>query len=139
MFYFYPKDAHTVDLSGIVENLRANITTVRLIDPKNPQVENIIKDLNFVQQRMNLNMSPLKAEKMTVSAILIYDAVNVFANALKGLGLVNKITSEPLQCMKLPFASWSNGFKLINFMRVVSKIFSPYFMWFKCLISSFLD
>lgn len=122
-----------MDLSSVVENLRANITTVRLIDPKSPVVENIVKDLNFVQQRMNLNMAPLKSEKMTVGAILIYDAINVFANALKGLGMVNKINTEPLQCMKLPFTSWSNGFKLINFMRVVSKTFSLCLVWFKCL------
>lgn len=116
------QDAHTVDFSSIVQNLRTNITTVRLIDPLSPFVENIVRDLNFVQQRMNLNMEPLKANKLTVNAILIYDALNVFAKALKGLGMTNKIITEPLQCMNSPFIPWSNGFKLINFMRVVSII-----------------
>jgi len=98
-----------------------------LIDPLNPFVENIVRDLNFVQQRMNLNMEPLKADKLTVNAILIYDAVNVFAKALKGLSMTNEIVTEPLKCMNSPFIPWSNGFKLINFMRVVciiSLIFS---------------
>eukprot|EP00102_Acyrthosiphon_pisum_P020555 XP_016657765.1 PREDICTED: glutamate receptor ionotropic, kainate 1 [Acyrthosiphon pisum] len=112
-------DAHTVDFSSIVQNLRTNITTVRLIDPLSPFVENIVRDLNFVQQRMNLNMEPLKADKLTVNAILIYDAVNVYAKALKGLGMTNKIITEPLQCTDSPFIPWSNGFKLINFMRVI--------------------
>ncbi|XP_022163767.1 glutamate receptor ionotropic, kainate 2-like [Myzus persicae] len=112
-------DAHTVDFSGIVQNLRTNITTVRLIDPLSPFVENIVRDLNFVQQRMNVNMEPLKADKLTVNSILIYDAVNVFAKALKGLGMINKIITEPLQCKNSPFIPWSNGFKLINFMRVI--------------------
>lgn len=102
-----------------MQNLRTNITTVRLIDPLNPFVENIVRDLNFVQQRMNLNMEPLKADKLTVNAILIYDAVNVYAKALKGLSMKNEFITEPLQCMNSPFIPWSNGFKLINFMRVV--------------------
>lgn len=81
-----------------------------------------MRDLNFVQQRMNLNMEPLKADKLTVNSILIYDAVNVYAKALKGLGMTNKIITEPLQCKNSPFIPWSNGFKLINFMRVVRTI-----------------
>lgn len=105
-----------------MQNLRTNITTVRLIDPLSPFVENIVRDLNFVQQRMNVNMEPLKADKLTVNSILIYDAVNVFAKALKGLGMINKIITEPLQCKNSPFIPWSNGFKLINFMRVVSMV-----------------
>ncbi|XP_025421256.1 glutamate receptor ionotropic, kainate 2-like isoform X2 [Sipha flava] len=111
-------DAHTVDFSGVVQNIRTNITTVRLIDPSNPVVENIVKDLNFVQQRMNLNIAPLQAHKLTVNAILIYDAVNVYAKALEGLGKT-RVTAEPLQCKSSPFVSWSNGFKLIHFMRVI--------------------
>lgn len=102
-----------------MQNIRTNITTVRLIDPANPLVENIVRDLNFVQQRMNLNIAPLQAYKLTVNAILIYDAVNVYAKALEGLGKT-KVVAESLQCMNSPFISWSNGFKLINFMRVVS-------------------
>lgn len=112
-----------MDFSGIVLNLRTNITTVRLIDPTNPVVENIVKDLNFVQQRMNLNMKPLQVDKLTINSILLYDAVNVFARTLKGLGTSGKISTEPLQCMNAPFTSWSNGFKVINFMRVVSILF----------------
>ncbi|VVC31583.1 Ionotropic glutamate receptor, L-glutamate and glycine-binding domain,Receptor, ligand binding [Cinara cedri] len=112
-------DAHTVDFSGIVHDLRTNITTVRLIDPSNPLVENIVKDLNFVQQRMNMNIEPLKADKLTINSILIYDAIHVFAQALKGLGMTKKIVTESLQCLNSPFTSWSNGFKLINFMRVI--------------------
>lgn len=68
---------------------------------------------------MNLNVETLKTEKLTVKAILIYDAVNVFAKALQGLS-ANNITAERLQCTNSPFTSWSHGFKLINFMRVVS-------------------
>lgn len=105
-----------------MQNLRTNITTVRLIDPTNTYAGNIVKDLNFVQQRMNLNMAPLQVDQLTVDAILMYDAVNVYANALKGLYMTSKIIAEPLQCMNSPFVSWSHGFKLINFMRVVSTI-----------------
>lgn len=72
----------------------------------------------------------MKAEKLTVKAILIYDAVNVFAKALQGLS-VNNITAEHLQCTNSPFISWSHGFKLINFMRVVSvySLSDIFLMW----------
>lgn len=103
-----------------MQDLRTNVTTVRLIDPTSPMVENIVKDLNFVQQRMNVNMAPLQANKVTVDSILIYDAINVFARTLQGLGTSNKVAAENLQCMNSPFASWSKGFKVMNFMRVVS-------------------
>lgn len=92
------------------------------MDSSSPLVENTIKDLNFVQQRMNLNMEPLQADKLTVNAILLYDAVNVFAKAMESLGTINKITAQPLQCMNSPFTSWSNGFRVINFLRVVSLV-----------------
>lgn len=65
-------------------------------------------------------MKPLQVDKLTINSILIYDAVNVFARTLKGLSTSGKISTEPLKCMNSPFTSWSNGFKLINFMRVVS-------------------
>lgn len=72
---------------------------------------------------MNLNIAPLQASKLTVNAILMYDAVNVYAKALEGLGKTNVI-AKSLQCMISPFVPWSNGFKLINFMRVVC---TPFF------------
>lgn len=109
-----------MDFSDIVQNLHTNITTVRLIDPTKPLVEHIVKNLNGIQKTMNLSMAPLQANKLTVNAMLIYDAVNVYARALNGTGKINKIMAEPLQCMNSPFTSWTNGYKLINYMRVVS-------------------
>lgn len=71
---------------------------------------------------MNSNMMPLKANELTVNSILIYDAVNTYARALRGLSTTNKIVAQSLQCMDSPFTTWSDGFKLINYMRVVSII-----------------
>lgn len=71
---------------------------------------------------MNLNTAPLQADKLTVNSVLIYDAIHVFVQALKGLGMTKKIVTESLQCMNSPFTPWSNGFKLINFMRIVSTV-----------------
>lgn len=103
-----------------MQNLRTNITTVRLIDPTSRLVQDVVQDLNFVRQRMNMDSAPLRADQLTVSAMLMHDAVNVYARTVKGLGTSGKITAERLQCASAPFTPWSGGFKLMNFMRVVS-------------------
>lgn len=82
----------------------------------------MIRDINFVQQRMKLESVPLRADKLTLNAILMYDAIHVFAKALHSLGGNKKLVTEYLKCMGSPFTSWSNGYKLINFMRVVSTV-----------------
>ncbi|XP_050427756.1 glutamate receptor ionotropic, kainate 2-like isoform X3 [Adelges cooleyi] len=112
-------DAHTVDFRSLGRSSRTNITTVRLIDPKNPEVETIIQNLNFAQRRLNLNIPPFRADTITANAILIYDAVNMLAKALHGIGGTSKITADSLQCQNAPFTSWSKGFELINYMKVL--------------------
>ncbi|XP_050526853.1 glutamate receptor ionotropic, kainate 2-like isoform X2 [Daktulosphaira vitifoliae] len=112
-------DAHTVDLSSLGRISRTNITTIRLIDPKNVEVEDIIKDLNFVQERLQVNIPPFQSDTITANAILMYDSVNTFAKTLHSLGGTNRILTHSVQCKKAPFQSWPDGFELINFIKVI--------------------
>jgi hypothetical protein len=62
------KDAHTINY-GHLQFKRTNITAVKLIDPSSPTVTNIMADLEFVQQRMNLDMEVFRADTITVISI----------------------------------------------------------------------
>jgi len=50
----------------------------------------------------------------------MFDAVNVYARALRGIGGTKAIKAEPNSCANRSITGWSSGFSLINFMRVVS-------------------
>ncbi|XP_050526874.1 glutamate receptor ionotropic, kainate 2-like isoform X2 [Daktulosphaira vitifoliae] len=117
-FIITSPDAHTVDYSNI-NFKRTNITTVRLINPTTPTVNDVVSDLSFVRQRMGLDIEELNAHTTTVNALILYDAVNIFAKAVHGLGGTNKIISEPKNCSDHNSTGWSNGYALINYMRVI--------------------
>lgn len=55
-----------------------------------------------------------------VNALLMFDAVTVYAKALRGIGGTKAIMAEPNDCANRSATGWSRGFSLINFMRVVS-------------------
>jgi len=55
-----------------------------------------------------------------VNALLMFDAVNVYAKALRGIGGTKAVKAEPNSCANRSSTGWSSGFSLINFMRVVS-------------------
>lgn len=136
------KDAHTINY-GHFQFKRTNITAVRLIDPSSATVTSMMKDLQFVQERMHLNMEAFRADTITVikiiytiylvrsklnelvkhfqvNALLMFDAVNMYAQTLRGLGGTKIIHAEPNSCANRSISGWSSGFGLINFMRVVS-------------------
>jgi len=50
----------------------------------------------------------------------MFDAVNVYAKALRGIGGTKVIKAESNSCANRSSTGWSSGFSLINFMRVVS-------------------
>lgn len=58
--------------------------------------------------------------RFQVNALLMFDAVTVYAKALRGIGGTKAIMAEPNNCANRSATGWSHGFRLINFMRVVS-------------------
>lgn len=59
-----------------------------------------------------------------VHALLMFDAVNVYAKALRGIGGSKSIKAEPNSCANRSTTGWSSGFRLINYMRIVSNCFT---------------
>ncbi|XP_076751091.1 glutamate receptor ionotropic, kainate 2 isoform X2 [Xylocopa sonorina] len=101
-------DLQTIDLepyqfSGV------NFTGVRLIDPDNPRLADIIeKNKN---EWGSTNPSQLRVEQA-----LMYDAVQLFARAFKRLKDAIKGDMKQLPCNGTQ--SWEHGYSLSNFMRL---------------------
>lgn len=49
----------------------------------------------------------------------MFDAVSVYARALRGIGGTKAVKAEPNSCANISSTGWSSGFGLINFMKVV--------------------
>lgn len=64
------KDAHTINYNHL-QFKRTNITTVKLIDPSSTTVISMMKDLEFVQQRMDLEMKIFRTDSITVINIML--------------------------------------------------------------------
>lgn len=52
----------------------------------------------------------------------MFDAVNAYAQALRGIGGSKKIKVESNSCTNRSNTGWSSGFGLINFMKIVSNL-----------------
>lgn len=88
-----------------------NFTGVRLIDPENPLVANIVETH---KHKWGLK----DPSQLRVEPALMYDAVQLFAKAFSRLRYTIKANVKPLLCNDS--ISWEHGFSLNNFMRVVS-------------------
>ncbi|KAF4528160.1 hypothetical protein B566_EDAN016924 [Ephemera danica] len=84
-------DMHTIDLEPY-QYSGTNITGFRLVDPSDPDV------------------------RTAVDMALMYDAVLLFAKALRRYHQSHRITTRPLNCETEE--NWEHGFSLINFMKV---------------------
>lgn len=98
-----------------------NFTGVRLIDPEDPIVEHIVWKHQNV---WDLDDS----SKLQVEPALMYDAVQMFAQAFKQLKNATKVDVKELQCNGNE--RWEHGLSLSNFMRSVSSNVSHIF---RCL------
>lgn len=113
-------DMHTIDLSPYQFG-GSNITGVRIVDPAD---ENIIEVATELHERMNTsdpinehflgNRSPQNVFRSKTA--LLYDAVYLFASALKDLNR-HHLTAKQLFCNTTD--NWEHGYSVINFMKTV--------------------
>lgn len=111
-------DMHTIDLSPYQFG-GSNITGVRIVDPDD---ENIIEVATELHERMNTydpinehflgNRSPQNVFRSKTA--LLYDAVYLFATALKDLNR-HHLTAKQLFCNTTD--NWEHGYSVINFMK----------------------
>ncbi|CAG0921786.1 unnamed protein product [Notodromas monacha] len=116
-------DMHTVDLERFQYG-GTNITGFRLVNLDNSTV---LKVLEGWQRKLNsegfgVNVCPKDVSDprvlfdMKTEAALMYDAVQVFANALTKLGSSQVINTKSINCDGDNF--WEHGHSLINYMKL---------------------
>uniref|UniRef100_A0A903WS89 Uncharacterized protein n=1 Tax=Anopheles gambiae TaxID=7165 RepID=A0A903WS89_ANOGA len=111
-------DLHTIDLEPY-QYSGTNITGVRLIDPEEDKIRQVADFLNASQIAKTLELQDgLNPAKMRVETALMYDAVLLFAEALKHLiGSEPAHLLEPIALRCDDTATWKNGYSVINYMK----------------------
>ncbi|KAL5010168.1 hypothetical protein ScPMuIL_012473 [Solemya velum] len=92
----------------------ANITSLRIIDPQNPKVMNVMSDWSI--EEMRTGSSPLQGQREIKSeTALVYDGVHLLARSLHELSRAHEINTTPLSCSKT--TTWEHGRSLLNYMK----------------------
>lgn len=103
------QDLQTLDLEPY-QYSGVNFTGVRLVDPKDPMVQQIVR-----KHRQEWGLD--HPRELRVESALMYDAVQMFARAFKQLKDASKGNAKQLQCDGNE--RWEHGLSLANFMRSV--------------------
>uniref|UniRef100_A0A182K4K3 Uncharacterized protein n=1 Tax=Anopheles christyi TaxID=43041 RepID=A0A182K4K3_9DIPT len=111
-------DLHTIDLEPY-QYSGTNITGVRLLDPEEEKIKQVADFLNASQIAKTLELHDgLNPAKMRVETALTYDAVLLFAEALKHLiGIEPPRLLEPISLKCDEPTTWKNGYSVINYMK----------------------
>ncbi|XP_060567354.1 glutamate receptor ionotropic, kainate 1-like [Ruditapes philippinarum] len=115
-FHFTSLDMSTLDLDEF-RHKGANITSMRLIDPNNPDVMSIMAEWGIMETN-NLRSPLLGMRAIKTETALMYDAVYMYARALSGLANAQQISTESLNCNKRE--SWKKGDSLLNYMKALA-------------------
>ncbi|XP_053396130.1 glutamate receptor ionotropic, kainate 2-like [Mercenaria mercenaria] len=112
-FHFTTLDLSQLHLESFMYK-GANITSMRLIDPSNPKVRSLTDD--WVRKEVSFGRSPLLGSRFVgTETALMYDAVHLYAHALKNLTRARQISTESLNCNKRE--TWKDGKSLLGYMK----------------------
>lgn len=111
-------DTHTLEL-GHIFNVEANITTVRLMDPTDFHIKNVVHDWEEREKREGRYYKVLPTQVKT-QMILINDAVWLFSKGLTELGIIEELTAPQIECKRKK--PWPHGRRIIEFMKAVLKL-----------------
>ncbi|GLV43975.1 Kainate-type ionotropic glutamate receptor subunit 1D [Carabus blaptoides fortunei] len=108
-------DLHTLDLTPFQYG-GANITGVSMIDPMDEDVIEVARDFHKYKQTVDRSIPDdrMPQFKFKSKIALLYDAVYVFAMALKDLNRA-QLTAKLLSCDARD--NWEHGYSLINFIK----------------------
>ena len=114
-------DIHTIDLEPY-QYSGTNITGFRLVDPDDFKIKQVAEFINASQIAKTLNFSDgINPATMRVETALMYDAVLLFAEAIRQL--VGSDPPHPIQPIPMKCddsTTWKNGYSIINYMKSVS-------------------
>ncbi|XP_058444442.1 glutamate receptor ionotropic, kainate 2 isoform X2 [Malaya genurostris] len=111
-------DLHTIDLEPY-QYSGTNITGVRMVDPDEDKIRQITDFLNASQISRTLELNEgLNPATMRIETALMYDAVLLFAEALRyliGTDPPHPLEAIPLKCED--DVTWKSGYSVINYMK----------------------
>ncbi|KRF81168.1 glutamate receptor ionotropic, kainate 2 isoform X2 [Drosophila virilis] len=110
-------DTHTLELGDIM-NVEANITTVRLMDPTDYHIKNVVHDWEEREKREGRYFKVLPTQVKT-QMILVNDAVWLFSKGLTELGIMEELTAPEIECKRKK--PWPHGRRIIEFMKARSE------------------
>ncbi|XP_070567432.1 glutamate receptor ionotropic, kainate 2-like [Ptychodera flava] len=131
-YFFTTPDLHLLNLERYSEG-DVNITSLRLLHTTEPKVQAILTQW---RDMLDNEGAVLRPREMTTEEALMYDAVDVFANALQSLDHTQTPRVYPLSCQRpnntwhfghslfnqLTSVGWENGQKMHNFHGLTGKI-----------------
>jgi len=116
---FIPQlDTHTLELGDIL-NVEANITTVRIMDPTDYHVKNVVHDWEEREKREDRYYKVLPTQVKT-QMILLNDAVWLFSKGLTELGIIEELKAPEIECKRK--RAWPQGRRIIEFMKAVGYV-----------------
>ncbi|KAG5684286.1 hypothetical protein PVAND_013522 [Polypedilum vanderplanki] len=112
-------DMHTIDLESY-QYSGTNITGVRMVNPENPEVFHIIKELYHLAEHDKRQKSTdeemlEELNKMKLSTALIYDAVMLYS-----LTMYNKSKPEQSIDCNDPESIYNHGLSIFNTMKTIT-------------------
>ncbi|XP_075219248.1 glutamate receptor ionotropic, kainate 2-like isoform X3 [Lycorma delicatula] len=114
-------DAHTIDFEEFKFG-QTNITALRMLDPSSAILQKAVQDWIFDEMNHNRTAS-VTSNNLKIQSALMYDAVHLFAEAWIKLGSLYT-TPVPIDCyskegVQKSIIKISNGFRLLNFMKLM--------------------
>lgn len=97
--------------------VRANITTIRLMDPLSFEVTTAVQDWRLDEKR-NKGYTEIYADRIKTQTALFYDAVKTFLTAFREFNAVKNVRPMPLQCNQP--SKWGPGLQIIENLNQVS-------------------
>lgn len=91
-------DTHSIDF-GELSGVEANITTVRLMDPSDFHVKNVVHDWEEREKREGRYFK-VDPNRVKSQMILLNDAVWLFSKGLTELGIFEELTAPDLECRR---------------------------------------
>ncbi|XP_055535887.1 glutamate receptor ionotropic, kainate 2-like isoform X2 [Wyeomyia smithii] len=111
-------DLHTIDLEPY-QYSGTNITGIRMVDPEEEKIHQVTEFLNASQISRTLELNDgLNPATMRVDTALMYDAVLLFAEALRhliGTDPPHPLEPIPLKCDDEN--TWKSGYSVLNYMK----------------------
>ncbi|XP_072382909.1 glutamate receptor ionotropic, kainate 2-like [Diabrotica undecimpunctata] len=95
-YFLTSLDAHTIDFS--VLNTTANITTIRLHDPKSDDFLNTIHRWELTEFENHNKRIPLDPLSIKTETVLFHDAILLLTDTINALTIKPGISNKPLLC-----------------------------------------